>query len=55
MRVLGTQYFQHYTPWSYAYLKKEASRDDIEINADELIVVTNTGILKSDVSKYYLA
>ena len=53
MRVLGTDYLESFTPWSYNYLKIEATRDDIECDPAELIV-SNYDWTKSDIAKYYL-
>ncbi len=53
MRVLGTDYLESFTPWSYNYLKIEASRDDIEVDPSELIA-TGGDWSASDLTKYYL-
>jgi carbonic anhydrase/acetyltransferase-like protein (isoleucine patch superfamily) len=53
MRVMGTDYIQSFTPWSYNYLKIEATRDDIECDPAELMV-TFYDVTKDDVKKYYL-
>jgi hypothetical protein len=37
MSVLGTDYFERFTPWSYNYLKIEATRDDVEGDPSELL------------------
>jgi hypothetical protein len=53
MRILGTDYLQHFTPYSYNYLKLESTKDDVEVNPSDLIA-TNYDWTQTDIKKYYL-
>jgi hypothetical protein len=37
--ALSQLYLSQFTPWSYAYLKKESTRDDVDLAPDDLIAV----------------
>jgi carbonic anhydrase/acetyltransferase-like protein (isoleucine patch superfamily) len=52
-RDLGALYLEHFTPWSYNYLQKETTRDDVELNPIDTLATSN--VSESPISKYYLA
>jgi carbonic anhydrase/acetyltransferase-like protein (isoleucine patch superfamily) len=53
IRELGHNYLDHFTPWNYSYLQKETTKDDIDLNPEELI--TSPINPTAEVTKYYLA
>jgi hypothetical protein len=53
LREIGAVYLNHFTPWNFSYLQKESTKDDIELNPNELLTLAYN--YHSPMAKYYLA
>lgn len=37
VNVLGQNYLRQFTPWAYNYLKKEATKDDVDLRPEDIL------------------